>query len=42
MDIDPVVTDRARLPLDAHGYGRVTVVTADAAQPIPDLGRSTS
>ncbi|MFF7192822.1 hypothetical protein ACFZAM_03810 [Streptomyces sp. NPDC008079] len=39
MDIDPVVTDRARLPLDVHGSGRVTVVTADAAQLIPGLGK---
>lgn len=39
VDIDPVVTDRARRLLDEHGYSRVTVVTADAAQPIPDLGK---
>ncbi|WP_328914764.1 MULTISPECIES: methyltransferase, FxLD system [unclassified Streptomyces] len=38
-DIDPVVTDRARRLLDEHGYGRVTVVTADAAEPIPGLGQ---
>ena len=38
VDIDPVVTDRARRLLDEHGYGRVTVVTADAAEPIPGLG----
>ncbi|SEG85776.1 protein-L-isoaspartate(D-aspartate) O-methyltransferase [Actinacidiphila yanglinensis] len=38
VDIDPVVTDRARRLLDEHGYGQVTVVTADAAEPIPGLG----
>ncbi|MFD7720614.1 methyltransferase, FxLD system [Streptomyces sp. NPDC059814] len=38
VDIDPVVTDRARRLLDEHGYGRVHVVTADAAEPIPGLG----
>lgn len=38
VDIDPVVTDRARRLLDEHGYGRVDVVTADAAEPIPGLG----
>ncbi|GGP78896.1 MULTISPECIES: methyltransferase, FxLD system [Streptomyces] len=38
VDIDPVVTDRARRLLDEHGYGRVHVVTADAADPVPDLG----
>lgn len=38
VDIDPVVTDRARRLLNEHGYGRVRVVTADAAEPIPDLG----
>ncbi|BBC95025.1 methyltransferase, FxLD system [Streptomyces rochei] len=37
-DIDPVVTDRAHRLLDEHGYGRVRVVTVDAAEPIPDLG----
>jgi protein-L-isoaspartate(D-aspartate) O-methyltransferase len=37
VDIDPVVTDRARRLLDEHGYDRVRVVTADAAEPIPDL-----
>lgn len=39
VDIDPSVTDRARRLLDDHGYGRVTVVTADAAEPIPGLGQ---
>ncbi|MFJ5608208.1 methyltransferase, FxLD system [Streptomyces sp. NPDC093221] len=38
VDIDAVVTDRASRLLDEHGYSRVTVVTADAAQPIPNLG----
>jgi protein-L-isoaspartate(D-aspartate) O-methyltransferase len=38
VDIDPAVTDRARRLLDEHGYGRVTVVTADAAEAIPGLG----
>ncbi|MEU1533946.1 methyltransferase, FxLD system [Streptomyces fagopyri] len=38
VDIDPVVTGRARRLLDEHGYGRVHVITADAAEPIPDLG----
>ncbi|MGW7386621.1 methyltransferase, FxLD system [Streptomyces sp. NPDC054794] len=38
VDIDPVVTARARRLLDEHGYSRVQVVTADAAEPIPDLG----
>ncbi|MFD8592932.1 methyltransferase, FxLD system [Streptomyces sp. NPDC059637] len=38
VDIDPVVTDRAHRLLEEHGYGRVRVVTADAAEPIPDLG----
>ncbi|MEU0853788.1 methyltransferase, FxLD system [Streptomyces flaveolus] len=37
-DIDPVFTDRASRLLDAHGYGRVRVVTADAAEPIAGLG----
>ncbi|MEF9906472.1 methyltransferase, FxLD system [Streptomyces sp. P9-A2] len=37
-DIDPDVTERARRLLDEHGYDRVRVVTADAAEPIPDLG----
>lgn len=39
VDIDSVVTDRARRLLDAHGYSRVAVVTADAAEPIPGLGQ---
>ncbi|CAG6394094.1 methyltransferase, FxLD system [Streptomyces cocklensis] len=39
VDIDPVVTDRASRLLDEHGYGRVTVLTADAAEPIPGLGK---
>ncbi|MEU6848455.1 methyltransferase, FxLD system [Actinacidiphila alni] len=38
VDIDPVVTDRARRLLGEHGYDRVVVVTADAAEPIPGLG----
>ncbi|MFP8887730.1 methyltransferase, FxLD system [Streptomyces mangrovi] len=38
VDIDPVVTDRARRLLDEHGYGRVRVVQADAAEPIAGLG----
>ncbi len=38
VDIDPVVTERAHRLLDEHGYGRVRVVTADAAEPIPELG----
>ncbi|GAA2476995.1 hypothetical protein GCM10010406_11510 [Streptomyces thermolineatus] len=38
VDIDPVVTDRAHRLLEEHGYGRVRVVTADAAEPIPALG----
>ncbi|MGW9430873.1 methyltransferase, FxLD system [Streptomyces decoyicus] len=38
VDIDPVVTGRAHRLLDEHGYSRVRVVTADAAEPIPDLG----
>lgn len=38
VDIDSVVTGRARRLLDEHGYGHVHVVTADAAEPIPDLG----
>jgi protein-L-isoaspartate(D-aspartate) O-methyltransferase len=39
VDIDPVVTDRASRLLDEHGYSRVTVATADAAEPIPGLGK---
>jgi protein-L-isoaspartate(D-aspartate) O-methyltransferase len=38
VDIDPEVTERARRLLDERGYDRVRVVTADAAEPIPDLG----
>ncbi|MDX3371093.1 methyltransferase, FxLD system [Streptomyces sp. ME02-6987-2C] len=38
VDIDPAVTDRASRLLEAHGYGRVRVVTADAAESIPGLG----
>ncbi|MFH9268960.1 methyltransferase, FxLD system [Streptomyces sp. NPDC017546] len=38
VDIDPVVTERAHRLLDEHGYDRVRVVTADAAEPIPELG----
>jgi hypothetical protein len=37
VDIDPLVTDRVRRLLDERGYGRVDVVTADAAEPIPGL-----
>jgi protein-L-isoaspartate(D-aspartate) O-methyltransferase len=38
VDIDPEVTDRARELLDASGYGgRVTVVQADAENPLPGL-----
>jgi protein-L-isoaspartate(D-aspartate) O-methyltransferase len=38
VDIDPEVTDRARELLDATGYGgRVTVVQADAENPLPGL-----
>jgi protein-L-isoaspartate(D-aspartate) O-methyltransferase len=40
VDIDPVVTGRASRLLDEHGYSRVTVVTADAAEPIPGLGKA--
>ncbi|MGW1764488.1 methyltransferase, FxLD system [Streptomyces sp. NPDC002073] len=39
VDIDPDVTARARRLLDEHGYGRVHVVTADAAEPVPGIGR---
>lgn len=39
VDIDPAVTERARRLLDEHGYGRVRVVTADAAEPIAGLGQ---
>lgn len=39
VDIDQEVTDRARALLDATGYGsRVTVVQADAENPLPELG----
>ncbi|MFF8442811.1 methyltransferase, FxLD system [Streptomyces californicus] len=38
VDIDPVVTERAHRLLDEHGYDRVRVFTADAAEPIPELG----
>jgi protein-L-isoaspartate(D-aspartate) O-methyltransferase len=38
VDIDPVVTDRASRLLEEQGYGKVRVVTADAAEPIPGLG----
>lgn len=38
VDIDPVVTERAHRLLDEHGYDRVRVLTADAAEPIPELG----
>ncbi|RXS81478.1 methyltransferase, FxLD system [Streptomyces sp. TM32] len=38
VDIDPTVTERAQQLLSEHGYDKVRVVTADAAEPIPDLG----
>ncbi|WP_405928892.1 methyltransferase, FxLD system [Streptomyces griseus] len=38
VDIDPVVTERAHRLLNEHGYDRVRVLTADAAEPIPELG----
>ncbi|MDH6221497.1 methyltransferase, FxLD system [Streptomyces pseudovenezuelae] len=38
VDIDPVVTERASRLLVEHGYDRVRVVTADAAELIADLG----
>jgi protein-L-isoaspartate(D-aspartate) O-methyltransferase len=39
VDIDQEVTDRARALLDATGYGsQVTVVQADAENPLPGLG----
>ncbi|MFF8676203.1 methyltransferase, FxLD system [Streptomyces sp. NPDC015242] len=38
VDIDPAVTDRASRLLVEHGYDRIRVVTADAAEPIPGLG----
>ncbi|MFD9818810.1 methyltransferase, FxLD system [Streptomyces violascens] len=37
IDIDPEVTDRARRLLDENGGKRVRVVTADSAEPIPDV-----
>ncbi|SEO93483.1 methyltransferase, FxLD system [Actinacidiphila rubida] len=37
VDIDPVVTARASRLLEEHGYRHITVVTADAAEPIPGL-----
>ncbi|UJW32459.1 methyltransferase, FxLD system [Saccharothrix sp. AJ9571] len=41
VDIDQDVTDRARDLLDATGYGnRVTVVLADAENPLPGLQQS--
>lgn len=40
VDIDPEVTDRASELLDATGYGsRVTVVQADAENPLPGLDK---
>lgn len=39
VDIDHSVTERAARLLGEHGYDRVRVVTADAAEPIPDLGQ---
>ncbi|MEU8737034.1 methyltransferase, FxLD system [Streptomyces halstedii] len=38
VDIDPVVTERAHRLLNEHGYDRVRVLAADAAEPIPELG----
>ncbi|RLV68176.1 O-methyltransferase [Streptomyces sp. CBMAI 2042] len=38
VDIDPAVTERAHRLLNEHGYDRVRVLTADAAEPIPELG----
>ncbi|MDA5142269.1 methyltransferase, FxLD system [Streptomyces sp. AD681] len=35
VDIDPTVTDRASRLLEEHGYEKVLVVTADAAEPLP-------
>jgi protein-L-isoaspartate(D-aspartate) O-methyltransferase len=35
VDIDPTVTDRASRLLEEHGYDKVLVVTADAAEPLP-------
>lgn len=34
-DIDPAVTERASQLLEEHGYEKVLVVTADAAEPLP-------
>lgn len=39
VDIDAEVTDRAARLLGDNGYDQVRVVTADAAEPIPDLGQ---
>jgi protein-L-isoaspartate(D-aspartate) O-methyltransferase len=39
VDIDPDVTDRTSRILDENGEKRIRVVTADAAEPIPDLGK---
>ena len=36
VDIDPDITDRARTLLDANGYERVRVVTADAAHGVEE------
>ncbi|MEU5509592.1 methyltransferase, FxLD system [Streptomyces fungicidicus] len=35
VDIDSSVTDRASRLLEENGYGKVRVVTADAAEPLP-------
>ncbi|GHE98147.1 methyltransferase, FxLD system [Streptomyces griseoluteus] len=35
VDIDPSVTDRASRLLEEHGYDKVRVLTADAAEPLP-------
>ncbi|MGW0992475.1 methyltransferase, FxLD system [Streptomyces sp. NPDC002523] len=35
VDIDPSVTDRASRLLEEHGYDKVLVVTADAAEALP-------
>ncbi|AXG79823.1 methyltransferase, FxLD system [Streptomyces paludis] len=39
VDIDPEVTARAARLLAGNGYGHVRVVTADAAEPIPGVGK---
>lgn len=39
VDIDPEVTERAARLLAENGYDQVRVVTADAAEPIADLGK---